>query len=75
MHVVVQNLVLVLCRTVIHAAIAALANLPFKLELEIIRDFSTHVDKAAALPLSGDDTCLDLPITIVLPILKRISFT
>ena len=62
MPVVVENLILILPRTVINAAVPALGDLPLKAQFEIIRNGLTRVIDPAALPRTSDSAVPRLPV-------------
>ena len=71
MNAVVENLILVLPRSIVDTAVAAFGNLPMKSQFEVVGDFIRFVNEATALTLASDHSVFDFPVAFVFPVIAE----
>ncbi len=67
---VVENLILVLGRSIVDAAVAAAIDFPIETKLEVVRNFGSRVNRGYSLCPARDHAILDDPVPGMLPAVK-----
>jgi hypothetical protein len=73
MRSVVEDLVLVLSRSIVDTAVATFRNLPFEPQIKVIRYFLGGIDQTSTLSCARQHPILDLPVAGVFPAVQVLS--